>query len=354
MAKERKNLIDRDNAWVSYITPFRLIIPDNQKPYEFTLDEINANNYNHGKLCKIVGMLPELGLPNIHMVVCYDGALAIPRIGLYQKLENAVDFYNKIFCQLLLGGLFCEAVDKRDVVSGQLYEKRSIWPVNLGESASSNLHSKLRMRVGGTMDTIMLASPKFLHFSEFEKSVNFGKVVFEKISNLSPTYLIKGVTEIKYRNWALALSSLWITIEQLIEFLWQKNFIQNDKFHPPVLIEGRLKTLKEDHRTWSSSVKQEILFQTNIITPDLFLKLYPIRQARNNLLHSGKNVESNIAFAAYESVMELLLICSNLDELPMENLTLEKVNIKEADTQEIGFEDWIELSNKVNEGYSFK
>lgn len=53
-----ENRVWSDPAWVTYITPFRLIVPDGEVPLESSLDEINGNTYNHGKLSKIVGTLP--------------------------------------------------------------------------------------------------------------------------------------------------------------------------------------------------------------------------------------------------------------------------------------------------------
>lgn len=344
MPKDDKRMIPKNDAWVTYISPFKLIVPDGEKALEVSLDEINSGTYDHGKLCQIVGMLPILDLSDYKMVICYDGALAIPMIEKFNKLENAVEFFNKILCQLLLGGVFCEAVDKRDIVWGALHEKRFLWPVNLGNSASSHQHSKLRMRVADNIDTIILSKPSYITYSDFIKSISAGKLVLEKITNLTPTYLIRGATEIKYKNWALALSSLWITIEQLTEYLWQEIFIHNSTLHPRPVIPNRIKALKEDHRTWSSSVKQEILYQTNIISQDLFQKLYPVRQARNGLVHTGKNIEQNIAIASYESVIELIMLCSGNTKLPMKDISLAYDGITEMVISKHEFDDWIELS----------
>jgi hypothetical protein len=347
MTKNIKNTLHKNAAWVSYISPFKLIVPDNEKPLAVTLDQINSNTYDHGQLCRIVGMLPVLSKSDYKLVVCYDGALAIPRIENFKNQENAVELFNNLLCQLLLGGVFCEAVDKRDIVWGQLYEKRLLWPVDLGESASSHLHSKVRMRLAGNIDSIILGNPSYIRYSDFVKSLNTGKSVLEKIYNLTPTYLIRGATEIKYKNWGLALSSLWITIEQLTEYLWKEIFIKNKTLHPENPIPNRIKSLQEDHRTWSISVKQEILFQANIINHNIFQKLYPIRQARNGLVHNGDNIERSVAISAYDAVTELIMLCSEKTQLPMKDVGLEHERMDQKQSQDFEFDDWVELSKNA-------
>lgn len=346
MTKNPKNPFHKNAAWVAYISPFKLIVPDGEKPLTVTLDEINSNTYDHGQLCRIVGMLPVLSQPDYKAVICYDGALAIPRVKSYKNQEEAVEFFNNLLCQLLLGGIFCEAVDKRDVVWGQLHEKHLLWPVDLGESASSHLHSKLRMRLAGNIDSIILSNPSFIRYSDFIKSLSIGKSVLEKIYNLTPAYLIRGATEIKYRNWGLALSSLWITIEQLTEYLWKERFIKNNTFHPVNPIPNRIKALREDHRTWSVSIKQEVLFQTQIISADLFQRLYPVRQARNGLVHNGDHIEQSIAISAYESTVELIMLCTENMQLPVKDIDLTQ-GLDKKSNLDYDFDDWIELSKNA-------
>ena len=347
MTKNITNPFRKNVAWVSYISPFKLIVPDNENPLEVTLDEINSNTYNHGQLCRIVGMLPIPNLLNYKLLVCYDGALAIPSVDNFRNRENAVELFNALLCQLLLGGVFCEAVDKRDIVWGLLHEKRLLWPVDLGESASSLLHSKLRMRLAGNIDSIILNNPSYIKYSDFVEAINTGSLILKKIYNLTPTYLIRGATEIKYKNWELALSSLWITIEQLTEYLWKELFIKNSDLQPKNPIPNRIKSLREDHRTWSISVKQEILFQANIISQDLFLKLYPVRQARNGLVHNGDNIEENIAISAYEVVAELIMLCSENVKLPIQNIKSDQEITNQKNNQDCEFDDWIDLSKNI-------
>lgn len=304
-------------AWVTYISPFQFIIPDGESPLSLSLDEINYGTYNHGKLCRIVGSLDVLGLSELNMLVCYDGALAIPRTGIYKSRESALIFFNKIMCQLRLGGVLCEALDQRDIVRGGLHNGNMIWPVELGDSASSQLHGKLRSRVAGGFDNIHLWGPKNISWTNFCAALQLGGNYLNIFPNLTPSFLIRGITELRYNNWSLALSNLWISIEQIIDHLWNQAFTEDPTKHPINPIAGRISALKKDHRTWSNSIKQELLYQIKIIDSFVFERLYPARQARNKLVHDGKEIERSIAIGASEALERLLLISLNISELPL-------------------------------------
>lgn len=344
-----KKDIGRNNAWVTYINPFRLIVPDSEDPLKVDLEEINSNTYNHGQLCRIVTAVDLLGSEAYKLLVCYDGALAIPQTEQFRKKEDAVNLFNRIVCQLQLAGVMCEAIDQRDVVWGKLHEKRLIWPVELGESASSHLHSKLRMRVASNIDTIVLSRPNHINVSDFLSSLSQGESVLRFIDNLTPTFLARGITEIKYKNWSLALSNLWITVEQLTDYLWRTKFIASSSRHPGSEINGRIKAMKQDNRTWSSSVKQEILFQVGVFDSFVFERLYPARQSRNRLVHDGAEAPEVIVKNLYAAIVRLICICLGKADVPIANLSLvrERAVGKKLEIQE-NFEDWKDVSDRHN------
>ncbi|OKL41039.1 hypothetical protein [Pontibacter flavimaris] len=314
MDKEKQEEHFSSPSWVTYLTPFTLIVPDDEEPLKVELDEINSNTYNHGKLCKIVSSLP-IDSFDFELIICYDGALAIPKYSTFSEKEKAVDFFNNLFCKILLGGIYCEAVDRRDIVNGKLHKQSFIWPVDFGNSASTHLHSKLRMKVASNMDSIILSNPNYITVSEFHKTIDAGNNILSKINNLTPKFLVRGVTEITYRNWDLVLSNLWITVEQLIDFVWNKFYLIGTQYHPKHPISGRINSLKNDSRTWSTSVKQEIMYQNGILDEGIISKLYPARQARNKLVHEGKGVSQQIALDLYTAVQLLLKKASGLEHI---------------------------------------
>lgn len=352
---QRKDDIPREHllnhAWVAYISPFSFVIPDEEEPMAVSLEEINTSTYNYGELCRIIEIFP-IPLESVEgkftMLVCYDGALAIPRYGKFALKEDAIEFLSSVLCHLLIGGIYCEAIDARDVVWGQLYEKQLLWPVDIGQSVSSQLHGSLRTKAAGPLQTITLSAPRIIRLSEFREAHHLGEQVTQAIPNLSPKFLIRGVTELKYRNWSSALSNLWICIEQLTDFLWRDKFLGDKSRHPKQAIPGRRKSLREDHRTWPSSVKQEILFQDGFIDEGTFAQIFPARQARNRLVHDGKTVEEDAAFSAYRGLLGMLSHCVSDIHVPLGELGLfdRKNESVELALDESYFQDWLLLSGE--------
>jgi hypothetical protein len=307
-SQSRKDF-EANPAWVTYLNPFRFVVPDDEEPWEVTLDEINWNTYDHGRLCRIIDRLPTPLGPDWPMLLCYDGALAVPLTARFTKKEDTVEYFNIILCNLFLGGLLCLAIDARDVVWGQLHKKRFLWPVNMGQSVSSQLHAELRMRLGGAQ-TIRLASPQTVPLSVFRAALAKGAQVTGSVSSLTPKFLLLGITELRNRNWSSALSSLWIVIEQLTDHLWNESFLNNPQYHPTTGMAKRKSGFK-DHRTWSTSVKQEVLYQNNIMSEEVLALVFPARQARNDLVHKAKDVAPKSAISACEGAIRLLQQCSS-------------------------------------------
>ncbi|WP_292993319.1 hypothetical protein [Nitrosomonas sp.] len=244
------------------------------------------------------------------MLLCYDGGLAIPRTAAFSNKENATEFFNSALCNLFLGGVLCCAVDTRDVVWGTIHKKQFLWPVDFGESVSSQLHAQLRTRVGGGLNTIQLSNPKILPLSKFRDAFSKGAQVTGSVPSLSPKFFLHGVTELRNRNWSSALSNFWIVIEQLTDHLWHDTFLSDAQYHPKTDIAKRKRALKEDNRTWSTSVKQELLYQNGLISEETLADIFPARQARNGLVHGGKDVSSESAISACEGAIKLLQRCA--------------------------------------------
>jgi len=338
----RKTLL-KNSCWVAFLHPLTFIVPDDEKPWEVKLEDINNITYNSGNLIRIVSRLKSTDL-ELDGMICYDGAIAVPRKGKLDNKEEAVNFFNKLFAQLILSGYKAEGVDLRDIVKGNLYDNYAITTYDFGNSAVSQMHTKIRTLMVSNIDTIQLSNPRIMNVSKFIKMIEDGERILKKIPNLSPKFLAKGITEIRYKNWDLVLSNLWITSEQIIDFLWHNVFLTTDKFQPESGISGRIPSLKDDSRTWSAVVKQEILYQNRIITEDVFSNLYNARKVRNKLVHEGKPVERNIALGLYDAVKKLLNIATGekyiLKQFPIDDKFYFDKNLNLDDEM---FEEWKKL-----------
>jgi hypothetical protein len=347
MSRRYDQLPGKDICWVGYLYPFIMIVPDGEEPLAVPLEEINNNSYNHGKLCRIISGMIIKDLPGLDLLICYDGALALPAVGKYASKEAAVNYFNYLFACVLLGGVKLEAVDTRDIVTGSLHETRSIWPVGFGDSASSLMHAKLRMRLGNSIDNITLSNPNHIFLKDFRNKIEVGAKIFTAIPNLTPTFLIIGFTELKYNNWSTALSNLWITIEQLTDFLWKERVIPQNK-KQLTAFPTRIKSMKEDSRTWSTTIKHEFLFQNGLITEELFGLIFPARQARNKLVHEGLPINEVIGVNLSKAVLILLEVClkipnGSLPEIPAYNFGYRN----HFTASESSFDNWRALSAKL-------
>ena len=332
----------RNRCWVGYLSPFTVVVPRNEEPFAADLEEINDNTYDYGKLSGIVHSMPLGHDGELRMLICRDGGIAIPIVPSYATKEDVVDFFNKLFCSLLIGGHLCEAVDTRDIVGGGLLETHSIWPVDVGQSASSSLHFKLRTKKASNIESIILLKPRHIHLEDFVSRVQLGQKVLTKVTNLTPTFLIRGITELSWRNWSAALSNLWITAEQLTDFIWHNLFIGSSAFSIQSL-PSRTKSMHEDNRTWSIAVKQELLFSAGFITESEYAMLYPARQARNKLVHEGKRVEESVVMDLVAVVSALMSKASDQSNLLVFKKTISASWIhkrSKAVVVEDSFENW--------------
>lgn len=292
-------------AGVTYLIPFQVIRPDHLPPYSVSLDEINANTYEHGILSKVVAAIAEPQPEELPLLVCFDGGLALPVIAPFNRIDDAIARFNRVLCALLLGGIEVEAIDSRHVVLGSLWQGTHVWPVELGLSLDTHLHSTLRTHYASSLDAIVLNQPKNNVVSDILSAHRCGDVVLNSIPNLSPTFLLRGHTELKYKNWSDALANLSIAVEQLTDYLWEHAFLQDPKNQINVLPK-RLKSLREDSRTWTLVVRQEMLWQEGILPSQTYELLFPSRQARNNLIHEGTAPDSEVVRNLYEAVLQLL------------------------------------------------
>ena len=294
---------ERNEVYVTYIYPLMFVVHEDEET-DFSIDEINNLSYDHSLLHRIVGTIPNcFGNKMVEYLICGDAA-----VGIQMKEDISEDdvllHYNDFLCKLLLGGMQVEAVTNKDIVKGEIYASKSIWPVGFGESWNSHVHAELRMRVVGATDAILLyqAKNRAITIEKIKRHLEEGTRIANKIPNLSTFHLIHGITELKYRNWSSSLTYLWIIVEEITDYLWEKNIV--DK------VDGsnskkRKENLK-DTRSYTMAVKQEFLLQVGVFDIDVYNDIFSIRQARNKLIHEGVMIPESKAKLLYASIMKLL------------------------------------------------
>ena len=140
------------------------------------------------------------------------------------------------------------------------------------------------------------------------EKLNKGNMIVRAIPNLSTFHLLNGITEFKHRNWSAALTFLWVVVEEITDYLWLQNIINN------VTGENskKRKEILRDTRTYTMAVKQELLLQIGVLDERIYNNIFQIRQVRNKLVHEGKMISENMVTLLYESVKELLILAPGI------------------------------------------
>lgn len=301
------NSEDNTSLYVTYINPIRFIVKEGET-IDFPLEQINSLSYDHSLLCRIIGLIEnECQGCSFSFYLCGDGAIGIKtdEIDRYQLVVNI----NDLFCKLYLGGFPVDAINSKDIAMGSIKNNSMIWPVNFGESLNSHLHAHLRLKTTGVVDAAYLLNPaeRSYTLNNIMEMKSKGEKITNTISTLSTYHLLNGITEYKYHNWSSSLTFLWIVVEEIIDYLWDKCIIANIEKSS---IYTKRKNMLDDHRTYTTSVKQEFLLQTNFISLDIYNELFEVRQARNKLIHEGKMITKETADKVLAVVHELLVMIS--------------------------------------------
>ncbi len=325
-------------AWISFLAPYTFVLPDNSE-FSISIDQINANLYDGDKLSEAVMTLPLHAQSELSALISHDGAIAIPMSHDYPSKTKASDELNRIFCALLLGGIHTEVIGASELLNGCLHNNKSIFTFQLTS------HGRIRHMQTSPDDMIKLMYPRVISFSNLKAAYVHGSAAIKAVKNFSPFFLLHGYTAMVYQNRSDALSSLWIVIEQLTSFLWQNRFLADESLHPSNM-PGRRQGLKQDNRTWSTSVKHELLWQANVLSEDCFSKLFSARAQRNKLVHEGTVPDFSVIVGLWSGLTELLEVASGLSLNGMRKLTT--VEYQDTGlTAKVNFDEWITLSKNL-------
>lgn len=295
-----------DPAWHCFLTPYTWVLKE-EEDFSVSLEQINANTYAGSKLAEPVAALTIAGATAL---VSRDGAVALPMEGDLAEQHCAVELMNRVFCALLIGGIHAESVAHNDALVGCLGEDRRLFIY------APTKHGRFRHMDASISERISLLHPRIIRVAQLQEALAYGVRVFDGIQNLSPFFLLHGYTALLHRNFSDALGSLWITVEQLTSFLWENKFLADEGKHPKGM-QARLQSLKQDNRTWSISVKHEMLWQLKLLSDEGYARLGAARKQRNNLLHEGRTPDLPSVTNLWSAVCELLATASGE---PMERL----------------------------------
>lgn len=290
-----------DPAWHAFLQPYTWVLGDGEN-FSVSLEQINANSYAGEKLSEPVTSLAVSGVPAL---ISRDGAFALPMQGGFIQQHRAVEMINRLFCALLIGGIHTEFVAHNEALVGSLGEDLRL------HVYTPTQHSRYRNMDASISERIALSHPRIIRVSQVQESLAFGMNALNRVESLSPAFLLQGYTALQHQSSSEALSSLWIVVEQLTSFLWQKRFLSDPTLHPAGM-NGRLQGMKQDNRTWTTSVRHELLWQIKVLSEDSYARLSNARGQRNRLVHEGRIPDIDSVTGLWSALCEMLEIASEL------------------------------------------
>lgn len=307
---------------VAFLKPFRLVDGPASTKWKLDIADINQRRWDYVELHRMVGGI-DVGLPPpFHMAVFRDGALGVPVLPQFRTITASVEFINRSLSSLLLGGVYCEAIGLDALDFGYIID----WTyLRVATSARANtFHSHIRLQRANAVEAIALLEPASIAVTELNEAMTVGRRLMEVVPELSPEFLLKGVTALTRHDSGSALSNLWIVIEQLSSNLWNQRVLMPARSEP--IVPGRSDQLA-DFRTWTTATRHEVLYQTGVVASETLQSLAVARKARNALAHMGKHPTNNDARAAFEAAMSLLRVAAGKIPVPLAKLDYGKFSL---------------------------
>lgn len=307
-------------ALMTYLSPFRIVEKDaDVEPWSATIEEVNGSSWDYVALHEVVGGV-DVGLARpYHMVVARDGALALPPLPELRSDQAAVEYFNRCLAGLLLGGLYCEAINLDGLDLGQIIDWKYLRSVRSGASAPNRFHEHIRHQTASALESIELYKPRSVKLSAVGTAMKTGLAALKRLEPMRGEYLLKGATGLARRDWGSALANLWIVTEQLLEALWNREIVV------PAGALDNSKARKDqlnDNRTWTTATRIEMLHQKGVFDLTTLMTLSKARKARNDLAHRGLHPAEKDADACYAGVCSLIRAVLAEDTLPLLKLNL--------------------------------
>lgn len=277
-----------DPAWSAFLTPYTWVLKDDED-FSVSLEQINTNTYPGDQLAEPVTAVAICGTAAL---VSRDGAFALPMQGEMVLQHHAVEMMNRLFCALLIGGICTESVAHNDVLVGCLGEDKRLFLY------VATQQGRFRHMWASIQERCTLLHPRIIRVSQLQEGLSYGLGVLDRVQNLSPYFLLHGYTALQHQNLSDALSSLWISVEQLTSCLLTKAS-QVVKPNTPIV------------------AKHKLLLQLGAISDDCYARLDTARSSRNDLLHEGKSPHVDTVIGVWPALCEMLSAAS---ELPLDRL----------------------------------
>jgi len=286
-------------------SPFRLVLRSSDI-WEPKLEEINSRAYDYVKLHRLSSYY-DVGIAPFSLGVCFDGTLVLPAVPQFRDRSAAVAQFNKTLSELLLGGIYCEAVSPDDVGFGTISFTGYARISGGATGAAASFHIAARTEHIGTLDVIRLLNPETVTTESLQSALTTSRKLLGALEEVPREQLLYGATFYVRKQWAESLIHLWTVTERIIEIAWQRYVLTSQ-----IPLPSKRRAFLEDHRTWSAATKLEVLFQKTLLPANIYEKLDAARKARNDLAHRGTVPSRDTVQVSLEGCFELASLCASV------------------------------------------
>lgn len=285
--------------------PLRFVLRDEADLWVPTLEQINRRDYDYVKLHRISTYF-DVGIAPFSLGVCFDGTLILPSLPQYRDIPQALARFNQTLTELLIGGVYCEAVTPDDVGYGTLSFTAYAKIHGGGYGPSASFHRAARSKHIGTLDVIKLLKPEMTTAKELQGALIVGRDLLERVGDVPLEQVLYGTTFYVRKQWAESLIHTWTTTERIVELAWQKHVVTSVD-----ALTKKRRAFLDDHRSWPVSAKLEVLFQKSLLPAATLGTLDEVRKARNDFAHRGVQPTHDLATKALVGCFELASLCAS-------------------------------------------
>ena len=170
----------------AFISPFRIVNAADSVPWEPTIEDVNKRRWDYAELHRLVGGV-DVGLPApYHMVVARDGAVGLPVMPPTKDIYSATEQFNRCFAALLVGGVYCEAINPDGLEFGFVLDWKYL-RLQLGSQAAPDVfHRQVRLQMAPPSEAASLVGPRAIEMAAIEAAMRAGRSVLERVPEISP------------------------------------------------------------------------------------------------------------------------------------------------------------------------
>lgn len=290
---------------MAFSAPLKLITKDAGDQWNPTLEDINRSTCDYLKLNRASGFI-DGGVAPYMMLVGFDGSLAMPALPKFAQPDVALKIFNRVFLEMLLGGIYTEGAAPADICPGVLFHTGYIRMLS-GASRNTSLHSGLRDKSASVSDNIVLLRQMPVTLAALDAAIKRGRKILAQCEPLGAEIALAGTTHYVAGALAEALTCLWTSIEQIVSRIWRAEVEATSQGDEIPSRGGFLK----DYRVWTTSARIELLFQKGLIMAETYRHLNLARKARNEFIHRGTQPDLINATAALQALFQLMSACAS-------------------------------------------